>query len=106
MGWLVEIIRHLDREASARREPIHKSPEQPFMIADPLEDCVREQDVPGSGLVPLLDAAQLELHGGKPLLRRLDHLRRIVDADNAGVGIMRDEQFRGVAGTASEVCGG
>jgi hypothetical protein len=48
MGWRIEIAGHLNGQHSTRKQRIHQTGKQAFVVAHPMQGCIGKQQIKGS----------------------------------------------------------
>src|SRR6266581_2210469 len=99
----IEIARHLNRQNASRANQLEKRRQQSFVRGQPLERGVGEKEIGGSVWMPCGD---VRLHPGnfRELAARFaQHFRRGINAGDARARKTLCQDFRQVAGAASQV---
>ncbi|MNE66113.1 hypothetical protein D3C80_1616450 [compost metagenome] len=103
MCGLLEVVRHLDRQAATGRELGHQRWQQRGVVRQPLEHRVGEDHIKWARLVPGRDIRGVEAHTRQALAGGLDHVGRTVDTTDRGIGKTLYQQLGGVTGAATDV---
>ena len=103
MGWLSEVVRHLEGKASAVRQEGDEAFEERGVVGEPLQNRVGKDQVEALVRLPRRDIGFFERQVGKTSACLGQHVGRIVEAENPCGGKPPDDQFRAVARPASEI---
>ena len=99
----IVVAGHLHREDAVGRDGFDQLRQQAFVVADPLQRRIREDEIVRLGGCPARDVADDELDAGMIALRRRQHIGRAVEPANRRFGPPIAQQARAVAGTAAEI---
>ena len=100
---LVGVVRHLQRQHAAFRQPLEQTPQHRRMIGNPLKHRVGEQQVGALRRIPGGEIGLGEGAVGQPFARLAQHVGRGIDSDDLGLRIACDQQLGGIAGPAAEI---
>src|SRR3984885_8440951 len=103
MSRLIEIVGHLHRQSTARRELLDQPRQQQLMMGNPLQNGVRQNHIERTRIVPRLQILDDKAHVWQSAPRCLDHVARAIDTGNICLRIAGRQHFGGISGTAAQI---
>ena len=100
---LVGIVRHLQRQDAALRQPLEQTPQHRGVIGNPLKHGVGEQQIRPLLRIPGGEIGLGEGAVRQSLARLAQHVGRGIQSDDFGLRIACDQKLGGIAGPAAEI---